>query len=500
MSVLEFMIYAGVTAVIAFVVGFLLGRRGADDGEMANELALQQSIAERVPGLEAELAEQKAKIEEQQGQIVSSTEARARAEETAKNAVEQQEKLNIRLTEEHAITRDLRQRIEDLEKANTKLDENLAATRKDAEEKLAMLREVRNEMSREFTALANEALAKQGESLKLQNRDQLSSLLDPLHVRLKEFREGLDKSHSEALQQRAQLGEQIRNLSDLGQNMTQEALNLTRALKADSQTQGAWGEMILETILERSGLAEGREFHTQPSHTTAEGQRIRPDVVVTLPNNNDCMVIDSKVSLVAYEEYINAETEADREAALHRHVTSVRTHISTLAKKSYDTEIGSQVGYVIMFMPIEGALAAAAEAEQGIISDTTNSRVVIATPTTLMTLLKTVASLWRIERQNENARQIADRAGLLYDKFVGFVGDLDKVGTALERAQREYDNAHKKLRTGPGNLVRQAEQLRELGVSAKKTLDPALVDGADDDEPALQSVPEPYALEKQTES
>lgn len=496
MSVLEISIFLVVTALIGAVVGYIVGRRGADDGEMANELALQQSIAERVPGLESEVAEQKAKIEEQNAQIISSTEARARAEETAKNALEQQEKLNIRLTEEHGLTRDLRQRIEDLEKTNTKLDENLTATRKDAEEKLAMLREVRTEMSREFTELANEALAKQGESLKLQNRDQLSSLLDPLHVRLKEFREGLDRSHSEALQQRTELKVQIDNLSTLGQSMTQEALNLTRALKSDSQAQGAWGEMILETILERSGLAEGREFHTQASHTTAEGQRIRPDVVVDLPGGTDRIVIDSKVSLTAFEEYVNAESEAAREAALGRHITSMRTHIKTLAAKDYAREIGTRVDYVIMFVPIEGALAAAASAEGGLLADAAGSRVMIATPTTLMALLRTVASLWQTERQNENARQIADRAGRLYDKFVGFVDDLDKVGGALERAQREYDNAHKKLRTGPGNLVKQAEQLRELGASAKKSLDPALVDGADDEGPALEHVPEPYALEQ----
>lgn len=478
MTYIEFAIFAGIIAFGAAAIGFLLGRRGADDSELARDLAVQEAIAERVPGLEAERDAQKQKIDELQAEKVEAAGARAKAEEAARGAREAEDKAMVRLTQAQADITSLRERIETLEKSKTALEENIA-----------LLKEMRAEMSREFGELANKALATQGETLKSQNKDQLESLLNPMHTRLKEFREGLDRSHTEALQQRTQLGEQLRSLTDLGQAMTSEASNLTRALKSDSQAQGAWGEMILETILERSGLQEGREFHTQESHTLDDGKRIRPDVIVDLPGGTDRIVIDSKVSLTAFEDYVNAETPEAREDALACHVASMRAHIKSLASKDYAREVGTRVDYVIMFVPIEGALAAAAASEANLLAEAAGTRVMISTPTTLMALLRTVASLWRTEQQNQNARDIADRAGKLYDKFVNFVGDLDAIGTSLERAHKAHGDAYSKLKMGPGNLVRQAQQLKDLGARTKKSLDQSLVDGAEEeyeDQPVLE--------------
>lgn len=471
MTYIEFAIFAGIIAFGSVVIGFMLGRRGADDSELARDLAVQEAIAQRVPGLEAERDEQKQKIDTLQSEKVEAASARAQAEEAARGAREAEEKSLARLTAAQADITALRDRIETLEKSKTALEENIA-----------LLKEMRQEMSREFGELASAVLTKQGETIKSQNKDQLEALLNPMHTRLKEFREGMDRSHTEALQQRTQLGEQLRSLTDLGQSMTNEALNLTRALKSDSQAQGAWGEMILETILERSGLEEGREFHTQESHTLDDGKRIRPDVIVDLPGGTDRIVIDSKVSLSAFEEYVNAEDPVAREAALARHVVSLKAHVKSLAVKDYAREVGTRVDYVIMFVPIEGALAAAAASEGSILMDAAGTRVMIATPTTLMALLRTVASLWRTEQQNQNAREIADRAGKLYDKFVNFVGDLDTIGVSLERAHKAHSDAYSKLKMGPGNLVRQSQQLKDLGARTKKSLDQSLIDGAEADQ------------------
>ncbi|MGB0921016.1 MAG: DNA recombination protein RmuC [Alphaproteobacteria bacterium] len=470
MTYIEFAIFASFIALGAAAIGFLLGRRGADDSELARDLAVQEAIAERVPGLEAELSVQKAKVEALQADKVEAAGARAKAEEAARAAKEAEEKSLQRLNNAQADIAALRERVEGLEKNKTALEENVA-----------LLKEMRQQMTQEFGELANKALANQGETLKSQNKDQLEALLNPMHTRLKEFREGLDRSHTDAMQQRTQLGEQLRGLTDLGQAMTSEASNLTRALKSDSQAQGAWGEMILETILERSGLEEGREFHTQESHTLDDGKRIRPDVIVDLPGGTDRIVIDSKVSLTAFDDYVNAPEEGEREAALARHVTSMRNHVKSLAAKDYAREVGTRVDYVIMFVPIEGALAAASASEAGLLAEAAGTRVMIATPTTLMALLRTVASLWRTEQQNQNARDIADRAGRLYDKFVNFVGDLETIGKSLDGAQKAYGDAFNKLKLGRGNLVRQSEQLKALGARSKKSLDQGLVDSAEEE-------------------
>jgi DNA recombination protein RmuC len=257
--------------------------------------------------------------------------------------------------------------------------------------------------------------------------------------------------------------------------MTSETENLTQALKGKSQMQGAWGEMVLKTILDRSGLREGEEYVTQESRVTEEGARLRPDVVVTLPGGQQ-VVIDSKVSLAAFTAYVSAETDAEREAQLSFHLDSIRTHIKALSEKEYQQVIISELNFVIMFVPIEGALAVALQNDPALTGFATEKDVAIATPTTLMLALKTIANLWQVERRNRNADAIAERAGKLYDKFVGFLDDMKSIGERLNQAQASYAGAMDKLSDGKGNLVRQVELLKSMGAKTGKSIPPELLD------------------------
>jgi DNA recombination protein RmuC len=262
--------------------------------------------------------------------------------------------------------------------------------------------------------------------------------------------------------------------------MTTETSSLTRALRGEAQTQGAWGEMILASILEKSGLREGEEYVVQQSQATDDGQKVRPDVVVNMPAGQR-IVIDSKLSLVAFDAYVNAWTDVDRKNAIDRHMTSIRSHIRTLARKEYHAAVGSQMDYVIMFVPIEGALAVALREDPNLTAFAVENSVAIATPTTLMIALRTVANVWQVERRNRNAEAIADRGGRLYDKFVGFVEEMTGLGNRLNQARISYDAAMGKLSTGGGSLLRQVEQLKSLGAKTSKSLPSNLLDLSEPD-------------------
>lgn len=349
------------------------------------------------------------------------------------------------------------------------LQETLSKERLHAAEKLQLLAEAKESMADRFRLLAEDVMARHGESFSKQNKEQIDGLLQPMRDKLAEFQQGLQSAHTESAKERATLGEQIRGLSETSAKMTSETTNLTRALKGESQAQGAWGEMILATILQRSGLREGAEYVSQASGTTDDGQRLRPDVVVSLPGDQR-IVIDAKVSLVAFEGHVNAATDGERHECLGRHLASMRTHIKTLSGKDYQAVAGSRLGYVVMFVPIEGALAAALQGDPGLTSFAVENNVTIATPTTLMIALRTVHSVWQVECRNQNAEAIAERAGKLYEKFVGFVEDLRQVGFRLGQAETSYQGALAKLRTGKGSLVRQVEQLKTMGARTGKSL------------------------------
>ncbi|WP_417514935.1 DNA recombination protein RmuC [Minwuia sp.] len=346
-----------------------------------------------------------------------------------------------------------------------------------ATQRIQELTNAREAMTKEFRLLAEEVMSKHSQTFKQQNREQLDGLLNPLRQKIVEFQIGMTDAQKQAAEGRARLAEQIRHLSEHSTRMTEETVNLTRALKGDSQVRGAWGEMVLTRILEISGLRQGEEFTTQESETLDDGSRLRPDAIVNLPGDRR-LVIDSKVSLVAYEKYANADSEAERMACLRDHVTAMKTHIRQLSGKDYTRLSGLTPDYVIMFVPIEGAFAAALEAEPDLTATALHQNITLAAPTTLITILRSVSHLWQVDRQQKNAEEIASRAGLLYDKFEGFVGDMARVRKGIDDAAQAHDKAMNKLSTGRGNLVSQAESLRLLGAKTKKALPTDLVEDA----------------------
>lgn len=354
--------------------------------------------------------------------------------------------------------------------------------RKQAAEKLQLVEDARERMTLEFRSLAQNIMADHSETFRNQNREQVDGLLQPLREKIVEFQQGLAQAHTESGKERVSLGEQVRALMERGASMERETTNLTRALKGDVRIQGAWGEMILEAILERSGLTEGDHYTRQGSIADEDGRRFRPDVLLRLPGEQ-IVVIDSKVSLSAFEGYINAEDEALRGGHLARHRGSLRSHIDGLAAKNYAGVSGSRLDCVIMFVPIEGALAVALTHDPEIAAYAAEKNVAIATPVTLLMTLKTVMTVLRSEQRNTNAEQIAKRAGLLYDKFHGFASDLLAVGKSLDAAKASYDQATAKLSTGNGNVVSQVETLKRMGAKTTKALPPALLLAAGVDEP-----------------
>ena len=364
------------------------------------------------------------------------------------------------------------------------VQETLGNERLHAAEKLRLLQDAKESMTKEFRLLADDVMARHGESFTKQNKEQVGGLLQPMRDKLAELQQSLHDAHKASATERATLGEQIRGLSETSARMTSETTNLTRALKGKAQTQGAWGEMLLASILERSGLRAGAEYITQASHTTEDGQRLRPDVIVKLPGNR-CVVIDSKVSLVAFEGHVNAETDRDREECLERHLASVRTHVKSLGSKEYQSSVGTSLDYVVMFVPIEGAIAAALRRDPALTSFADQNNVAILTPTTLMIALRTVENVWRAERRNQNAEKIAVSAGKLYDKFCGFAKDMEGLGERLNQAQGAYQGAMGKLKDGTGNLVRQVEKLKDMGARTSKSLPLNLLGDEEDGAPTF---------------
>jgi DNA recombination protein RmuC len=438
-------------------------------------LAAEEQKASRVPELERALANQNGQMERLREAKVEADKAHSEKaafleEKTAlaerlRNVVEVMEGQLAAARSEGA---DFRARL-------ATMTEALDQERKQSEEKLALLGEAKDRMKQEFRVLAEEVMRSHGETFSKQNKEQVEGILTPLREKMAEFRQNLQNAHTESAKDRATLAEQIRALTETSAKMTDETHNLTRALKGQAQTQGAWGEMILSTILERSGLREGEEYVTQESHSTDDGARLRPDVVVNLPDGRR-IVIDSKVSLTAFQAYVNAETDAELTANLKAHLASIRTHIRSLAQKEYQTVIRSGLDYVIMFVPIEGALAAALQEDPSVTGFAVESSVAIATPTTLMIALRTVANVWQAERRNRNAEAIAEHAGRIYDKFVGFLGDMGELGTRLGKARESYEGAMGKLSTGKGNLIRQVEQLKEMGAKTGKSIPHGLLE------------------------
>lgn len=351
---------------------------------------------------------------------------------------------------------------------------NLGSERKQAGEKLALLKEAKEQLSLEFKALAGEILEVNAKRFSEQHQTDLGQLLTPLKTRLSEFQGKVEEVYVQEGKDRAALGEQVKHLLALNQQLSQDAHNLTMALKGSSKAQGNWGEIILERVLESSGLRKGHEYDIQESHLREDGSRAQPDVVVHLPEGRD-LVVDAKVSLTAYEEYVVADSDVGPEAAIRRHVESVRTHIRSLSQRNYQTLYTlKSLDFVLLFVPIEPAFMLAIAHDDELWQFAWTRSVLLVSPSTLLFVLRTVAHLWRQEQQSRNAQDIAKRGAELYDKLVGFVDDLLSVGNRLAQAQTAYDDAYSKFTGGKGNVVRQAELLKGLGVKPTKTL-PATV-------------------------
>lgn len=331
-----------------------------------------------------------------------------------------------------------------------------------------------------FKNLANEILEEKTLKFTATNQTALNELLNPFRDRLKEFQQKIESTHLSETGERRSLKEELRRLMDLNQQVSQEAKNLTNALKGESKTQGNWGELILERVLEMSGLTKGREYVVQDHRVTEDGDRQQPDVLIRLPPNRN-LIVDSKVSLVAFERYANGVTAEDRALALEAHLTSLRNHIKGLSAKDYPALYGLEsLDFVLMFVAIEPAFLAAVSADPSLYEAAWRKNVVLVSPTTLMATARVVESVWRLERQNQNVAQIAKEAGQMHDSFVLFIGELEKTSKQLQGAGQTLDDAVKRLHTGKGNLVRRADNLRQLGAKTSKELPKNLLALTDD--------------------
>lgn len=358
------------------------------------------------------------------------------------------------------------------------LTRELQSEREQSSEKLALLQDARGQLTQQFQVLAQEILEEKSKRFSEQNQSALGQLLEPLKSRLQEFQGKVETAYVSESKDRSALAEQVKQLMGLNQQLNQRASDLTRALTSQNKSQGNWGELVLERVLEASGLRKGQEYDVQESHTREDGTRAQPDVVIHLPEGKH-LIIDAKMSLNAYLDYANSDDETVRDASVKRHLDSVRTHIKGLSDKNYQELYGlKSLDFVLMFIPVEPAFMLATSHDAELWQDAWKRNVLLVSPSTLLFVVRTVAHLWRQEQQTRNAKDIAQRGAELYDKFVGFVEGLELVGTRLNQAQKAFDDTHKKLSSGRGSLVRQAEMLRELGVKPTKRLGEGLLDNA----------------------
>ena len=451
---------AALCAAVALLLGWLAGAARARGAAQAAAL---QAQAQR----EASLAQQA-----QAGAQLAAAQERVRgleAERLALLAELQQGRGELQMAQEHTSH---------LQTQLAAQATQLEAERRAAHDKLALLAEAREALSHQFKSLANDILEEKSRRFAEQNQQSLGQLLDPLRSRLADFQGRVEQFYDAEGKQRSALAQQVHQLMQLNQTLSEDAKNLTQALKGSTKAQGNWGELILERVLESAGLRKGFEYDVQENHLRADGSRAQPDVVIHLPENRH-LVIDAKASLLAYEEWAHADDEAVRAGAQRRHLDSVRQHIKGLAERNYQQLYALQsLDFVLMFVPIEPAFMLAVTADNQLYSDAWNRNVLLVSPSTLLFVLRTVAHLWRQEAQTRNAQEIAQRGADLYDHLTAFVEELEKVGKNLGQAQDAYQKAFNKLSKNRGNVIRRAEMLKELGIKPAKALPPALVEAA----------------------
>jgi DNA recombination protein RmuC len=489
-----------IAATVAFLLGLLIAwllTRGASfrRGRGSRDVEVTQLANERDASLEARRRLQQEhdlanrRLEESRQRIVEISEQRAASEGRLERLTQIESELAT-AREQVAHWNEACQRAEQrLTETATRLQEQThAATERESmlkeagEERERLLKQFREEFTDRFKSLSSELLDVQSQKFTEQNQSHMGNLLNPLREQLGDFRKRVDDVYDKESRERQLLKAEIDTLKNLNQRISDDAVNLTRALKGEARTQGAWGELVLERLLEASGLQKGREYEVQTVLRDDEGGRPRPDVIVRLPEGRD-LIIDAKVSLTAYERYCAATDDLQRGDCLAAHLSSMRTHVRQLAERRYSDLPGvNSLEFVMMFVPVEAAFIEAARNDDALHAFALERQIVIVTTSTLLATLRTVASLWRFDDRNRNAFDIAERAGKLYDKFVGFVEDIEDAKKRLDAARNSLSAASDKLVTGRGNLVGQVEKLRELGAKASKSI-PADVRGRSDLEP-----------------
>lgn len=472
---------------------------------LAGLWSLQRRLA-RAQGEQALLQERLEHAQlSQAGLLAQLDDCRAELAEVSEIKVEQQTELaglrreNELLQQERQIAREAAQSWNQQRERNeaelrrltaecAALAAELQENRDNQQQRLDDLQGARNELRAQFSELATKIFDEREQRFAETSQQRLGQLLDPLKERIQAFEKRVDESYQQEARERFSLSKELERLQQLNQRLGDEATNLTRALKGQ-KTQGNWGELVLERVLEHAGLEKGREYHTQVSLKGAGGERFQPDVLIRLPGDRQ-VIVDAKVSLSAYQQYVAAVDEPIRQQALKQHLISLRSHLKGLSGKDYQRLEGlHSLDFVLLFVPIEAAFAAALQAEPDLFREAFEQQVVIVSPTTLLATLRVIDSLWRQERQGQNAREIAERAGQLYDKFVAFVADLDEMGSRLQQLDKAYASARNKLVDGRGNLIGRVENLKLLGARASKSLPGELLERSAD-LPALDEMGE----------
>ncbi|MCH8846400.1 MAG: DNA recombination protein RmuC [Proteobacteria bacterium] len=379
------------------------------------------------------------------------------------------------------------QKVTEIDKVKiAELQTLLEDERKLTHEKIALLEKAEENMTTAFENISTRIIEEKSKKFTEQNKQNIGEILNPLREQLGDFRKKIEDVYDKETRDRVSLFNEITSLKSLNEQMSKDAINLTRALKGESKTRGNWGEVILQRVLEDSGLKNGREYEAQESYRDKHGKLFYPDVVVHLPDNKD-VVIDSKISLNAYEKFCSSEDSEEQKQALTEHLNAIRTHVSDLEDKNYDELVKiNSLDMVLMFVPIEPALMLAFEQDNNLYHDAFKRGIILVSPTTLHMTLRIIHNMWRYEYQNKNAQEIAKRAGDMYDKFVGFVDALEDVGDKLDKAQSAYQTAHNRLVDGKGNLVGRAEAIRKLGLQTNKKLDKAIVDRQSENDETLE--------------
>lgn len=436
---------------------------------LAEQVAYLPESLEKITKLEAEQAQLNQTLANQREKIGA-------FETTISHQFEQLKRLNQEKDNLTLSKTELTQHQQELTAKVAELTMQLEAERVFSGEKIELLNDAKVQLTDQFKALANDILEEKSKRFTEQNQTNIEQVLSPLKIKLHEFQGKIEEVYIQEGKDRSALAEQVKNLMSLNKQLSQDAHNLTSALKGQSKTQGNWGEFILERVLENSGLTKGEHYVTQASHNREDGTRAQPDVIINLPESRH-LVIDAKMSIIAYNDYANSDNDLMKDAALKRHIDSVRAHIKGLSSKNYQELYQlKSLDFVIMFVPVEPAFMLAIAQDSNLWQDAWAKNVLLVSPSTLLFVVRTVAHLWRQEQQTHNAQDIAKRGAELYDKLVGFVDDFEKIGDRLKQTQKSYDDAFGKFTSGRGNVIRQAEMLKDMGVKLTKSLSPMIIE------------------------